>query len=497
MKGQVPLIINEEPKAMNALQDDNANRQKRLCLLGKIGWWEANFTTREYLCSEFISQLLGTGHIISFSDFAALIREDWRGRACQKFLSIEESDNYYEQEFPLCTPHGIVWVNSRMDSKKPNHKGELTAFGIIQEIPPRENKETLFKDIFDNIPAGVEIYNEEGVLIDVNKQDMEIFGVHHKRDMQGIDLLHNPNIGPERTRIIKENEESRFQFDYQFSLTDGYYPSSRNDSINLITKIRKMFDAKGKCMGYVMINLDNTANKERERELIAAKERAEKADKLKSAFIANMSHEIRTPLNAIIGFSSLMADTDNADERKMYQEIIDQNNTQLLKLISDVLDLAKIESGTFCIDKQPFDPIGLCTDVLISLKIKTHPDVNIHLADHLQECTLNSDRTRLNQVLTNLVNNAIKFTTHGSICIGYELVDKGMLRFYVTDTGIGIPQDKQAEIFNRFTKLNGFVQGSGLGLSICKSIIEALGGTIGVESEEGKGSTFWFTLPIT
>lgn len=481
---------------MDVPQKKDADRLNRLCHLGKIGWWEANFTTREYICSDFVSQLLGIGNIISFSRFSAMIREDWRQRVTLSFMTIETSDDYYEQEFPISTPHGTIWVNSRMDSKKVNEKGELTAFGILQEITPRENRETLFKDIFENIPAGVEIYNAEGVLTDINKQDLEIFGVHHKHDMLGIDLLHNPNIGPERTRAIMANDESRFQFDYQFSLTNGYYPSCRTDSINLITKIRKMFDAQGKCIGYVMINLDNTRNKEREQELIAAKERAERADKLKSAFIANMSHEIRTPLNAIVGFSSLMAETDSADERKMYQEIIDMNNTQLLKLVSDVLDLAKIESGTFCFEKQPFDPVGLCNDILISMKLKTSPAVTLYMADHLPDCTLNSDRTRLNQVLSNFVENSIKFTTQGSICIGFELTDDTHVRFYVKDTGIGIPEEKQAEVFNRFTKLDSFVQGSGLGLSISKSIVEGLGGIIGVESKEGAGSTFWFTVPI-
>ena len=185
----------------------------------------------------------------------------------------------------------------------------------------QEDEEILFKNIFENIPVGVEIYNDKGILVDVNSCDLDMFGVQDKQEMIGIDLLHNPNIGPERTNIIMSNDESRFQFDYDFNLTNGYYTSHKTGCINLITKIRKLFDSNGCCIGYVMINLDNTSHKERERELIASKERAEKADKLKNAFIANMSHEIRTPLNAIVGFSSLMADTDNHDERKIYQEI--------------------------------------------------------------------------------------------------------------------------------------------------------------------------------
>lgn len=365
-----------------------------------------------------------------------------------------------------------------------------------QTFASREDEETLFKNIFDNIPVGVEIYNEAGILVDVNAEDLAMFGLQRKEEMLGIDLLHNPNIGPERTRIIMENDESRFHFDYDFDLTQGYYPSHRTGTMNLITKIRKLFHSDGQCIGYVMINLDNTANRQRERELTAAKERAERADKLKSAFIANMSHEIRTPLNAIVGFSTLMAETDNRDERRMYQEIIDQNNAQLLTLISDVLDLARIESGTFAIEKQPFDPVGLCNDVVVSMGIKVQPGVELRVAPNLPVCTLHSDRTRVSQVLGNLVGNAAKFTSQGSITVGFELEDEAHVHFYVTDTGTGIPEEKHEAVFERFVKLDNFVPGSGLGLSICQSIVDELGGSIGVESQVGQGSTFWFTLPL-
>ena len=365
-----------------------------------------------------------------------------------------------------------------------------------QTFTSREDEETLFKNIFDNIPVGVEIYNEAGILVDVNAEDMAMFGVEDKQEMLGIDLLHNPNIRPERTRIIMSQDESRFHFDYSFDLTRGYYSSHRTGTINLITKIRKLFHSDGQCIGYVMINLNNTANRERERELTIAKERAERADTLKSAFIANMSHEIRTPLNAIVGFSTLMAETDNREERQMYQEIIDQNNTQLLKLIDDVLDLARIESGTFAIDKHPFDPVGLCNDIVVSMSIKVQPGVELRVADNLPECTLCSDRSRVSQVLSNLVGNATKFTSQGSITIGFELEDQTHVHFYVADTGKGIPKEKQEAVFERFVKLDSFIPGSGLGLSISQSIVDELGGTIGVESQVGQGSTFWFTLPL-
>lgn len=366
-----------------------------------------------------------------------------------------------------------------------------------QTFASREDEETLFKNIFDNIPVGVEIYNEAGILVDVNAEDLAMFGLQRKEEMLGIDLLHNPNIGPERTRIIMENDESRFHFDYDFDLTRGYYPSHRTGTMNLITKIRKLFHSDGQCIGYVMINIDNTRYRDRELELTAAKERAERADQLKSAFIANMSHEIRTPLNAIVGFSSLMAETDNRDERRMYQDIIDQNNSQLLKLIDDVLDLARIESETFVVEKQPFDPIGLCNDIVLSMSMKGESGVAIGVAEGLPACSLHSDRIRVSQVLGNLLGNAIKFTPQGSITLGFDVDEKQhSIRFYVTDTGIGIPEEKQEAVFERFVKLDSFVPGSGLGLSISRSIVEELGGTMGVESTVGQGSTFWFTLPL-
>ena len=365
-----------------------------------------------------------------------------------------------------------------------------------ESFASREDEETLFKNIFDTIPVGVEIYNDQGILVDVNETDMEMFGIQRKEDMLGIDLLHNPNIGVERTEYIMSHDESRFHFDYSFDLTQNYYKSSRKGSMNLITKIRKLFGNDGRCIGYVMINLDNTIHRNRELEIIAAKERAERADKLKSAFIANMSHEIRTPLNAIVGFSTLMADTDSREERMMYQGIIEQNNPQLLTLINDVLDLARIESGTFHTEKQPFDPMGLCNDVVVSIANTVQAGVELRLADNLPICTLYSDRTRVSQVLANLVGNAIKFTAQGHITVGFELEDKAHIHFYVADTGKGIPEEQQASVFERFVKLDNFVPGSGLGLSISQSIVDELGGSIGVESQVGKGSTFWFTLPL-
>lgn len=236
--------------------------------------------------------------------------------------------------------------------------------------------------------------------------------------------------------------------------------------------------------------------KDTEEALIAARDRALQADKLKSAFLANMSHEIRTPLNAIVGFSSLMGETGDMEEKRQYMAIIEENNDLLLQLISDILDLSKIEAGTFDFVEKELDVNMLCEDIVRFMKMKAKPGVEVLFDRHLPECRIVSDRNRLNQVIANFVNNAIKFTTAGSIRVGYDKVDETHLRFYVADTGLGIEPEMQAQIFDRFIKLNTFVHGTGLGLSISKSIIEQLGGTIGVDSEPGKGSCFWFVLPI-
>lgn len=236
--------------------------------------------------------------------------------------------------------------------------------------------------------------------------------------------------------------------------------------------------------------------KDTEEALIAARDRALQADKLKSAFLANMSHEIRTPLNAIVGFSSLMGETGDMEEKRQYMAIIEENNDLLLQLISDILDLSKIEAGTFDFVEKELDVNVLCEDIVRFMKMKAKPGVEVLFDRHLPECRIVSDRNRLNQVIANFVNNAIKFTTAGSIRVGYDKVDETHLRFYVADTGLGIEPEMQAQIFDRFIKLNTFVHGTGLGLSISKSIIEQLGGTIGVDSEPGKGSCFWFVLPI-
>lgn len=489
-----------------------------------------------------------------------------------------------------------------------------------------DRSEKLFKSIFANIPAGVEIYDKDGYLVDLNNKDLEIFGVVDKQDVIGVNFFENPNV-PQNIRDRVRNEDLvDFRLNYSFERATGYYQPDRRDAIDIYTKVSKLYDNEGNFNGYILISIDNTEQidamnrirdfenffllisdyakvgyaklnllnrkgyaikqwyknlgeeedtpladvvgvyrnmhpedrerifdfyrevrkgnrkhfqgemricrpgkknewnwirmnvvvttynpeeneveiiginyditelKETEKELILARDKAEMMDRLKSAFLANMSHEIRTPLNAIVGFSDLLVDTENIEERREYIQIVKENNDLLLQLISDILDLSKIEAGTFEFTNGDVDVNLLCEDIVRSMGMKAKEEVELVLDNHLPVCHVISDRNRIHQVISNFVNNAMKFTSEGSIHVGYKLKD-GELEFYVEDTGIGIEKEQLPHIFERFVKLNSFVHGTGLGLSICQSIVEQLGGRIGVDSEKGKGSRFWFTIP--
>ena len=502
----------------------------------------------------------------------------------------------------------------------------LDSTGSVQANRALDRSEKLFQNIFANIPAGVEIYDKDGYLIDLNNKDLEIFGVVNKSDVIGVNFFDNPNV-PQNIRDRVRNEDLvDFRLNYSFEQAGGYYETSRSNVIELYSKVSKLYDNEGNFSGYILISIDNTERidamnrirdfenfflmisdyakvgyaklnllnrkgyaikqwyknlgeeediplsevvavysqmhpedrkrfldfydgvrdgkrrhfqgemrirrpgtknewnwvssnvmvtnykpeeneieiiginyditelKETEAELIQARDKAEMMDRLKSAFLANMSHEIRTPLNAIVGFSDLLVETEELSERQEYIKIVRENNELLLQLISDILDLSKIEAGTFEFTNGDVDVNLLCEDIVRSMGMKAKEEVELVFDDHLPVCHVISDRNRIHQVISNFVNNAMKFTSEGSIHVGYKLKD-GELEFYVEDTGIGIEKEQLPHIFERFVKLNSFVHGTGLGLSICQSIVEQLGGRIGVDSEKGKGSRFWFTIP--
>lgn len=231
------------------------------------------------------------------------------------------------------------------------------------------------------------------------------------------------------------------------------------------------------------------------KELIQAKERAEESDRLKSAFLANMSHEIRTPLNAIVGFSSILAETADTPECHEYIRIIEDNNYLLLQLINDILDLSRIEAGLLDFHYTDVD-INECMHKLEdAFHFRMPANVECIMECGMKKCRIHTEKNRLLQVLGNYFSNAIKYTSQGSITIGYNPPRDGKLHFYVRDTGCGISSDKQQTIFQRFVKLDNFKQGTGLGLSICQMIAEKMDATVGVTSEVGKGSEFWIEIP--
>lgn len=280
-----------------------------------------------------------------------------------------------------------------------------------------------------------------------------------------------------------------------------------NATLNVLTSEKKSVECDAVISGsYFLLNEeenmvltvhDITQLKQAEKELTLAKEKAENADLSKSAFLANMSHEIRTPLNAITGFAEILASANTEEEKTQYQEIIKMNADLLLQLVNDILDMSKIEAGTLEFVYTKVDINLLLSDLRQLFQMRVNDaggNIQIIAEPGLPACTIETDRNRIAQVLSNFTTNAIKFTQKGTISIGYEARDTE-LYFYVTDTGAGIPADKLPEVFDRFVKLNKDKKGTGLGLSISKTIVNKLEGQIGADSVEGKGSTFWFTIP--
>ena len=488
-----------------------------------------------------------------------------------------------------------------------------------------DNSEKILRNIYKNLPAGVELYDKDGYLVDINDKELEIFGLSDKHEALGVNLFDNPNIPLEVKERLRAKEDVNFSINYDFSKINQYVDSRRNGIINLTTKVTALYDSQNRFINYLFINIDTTETtnaytkiqefenlflligdyakvgfahfnvltrdgyaqdtwyrnlgekegipmpqvigvyahvvpedqavlknfvrevkegkasslrkevrvcrengkytwtsinvmvrdyrpqdgiidmlcinyditplKETEQKLIIARDKAEELDRLKSAFLANMSHEIRTPLNAIVGFSSLLAETDSRSERQEYIKIVQENNELLLQLISDILDLSKIEAGTFNFVYTNVDVNETCSEIIKSMGMKVSKGVELIFGELFPECYIYMDKNRFTQVISNFINNALKFTQQGSITLGYEQVSHQKIKFYVRDTGMGIPEEKQKSVFERFVKLNTFVQCTGLGLSICKSIVSQMGGEIGVDSTEGVGSCFWFTHP--
>lgn len=302
---------------------------------------------------------------------------------------------------------------------------------------------------------------------------------------------------PEDTERVRENIVGMSAGQYkEFSLQYRSRTKWDQDWQTLIvTGLPSERDKKGNIIRYTGIAFNNTKWEKMAQELKEMKDKAELSDRLKSAFLANMSHEIRTPLNAIVGFSELLVDSDDPDEKKEYWHIIESNNDLLLRLINDILDLSKIESGIIDRKRERFNLTQLCNELYVMMRSKIpNADVELVQDNPCPECWIFLDSNRLKQVWMNFLTNAVKYTRSGYIRMGYS-VEKDGIRFYVEDTGTGIPKELQDRVFGRFQKLNEFVQGTGLGLAISRAIVEAAGGEIGFTSEQGIGSTFWAWVP--
>ena len=601
-----------------------------------MGWWEADLKTESYICSEYISRLLGLDEdgTISFKDFnKRILKEEQRHTTTHSFDNIRQTQ---ETVYLLNTVEGPTWIRSKICLQRTDENGNVKVYGIAetQDGPDMssasqalQERNRLLHNIYKYLPVGIELYNREGILIDMNDKEQEMFHLKQKEDLLGINIFENPIFPEEMKSKLRKHENADFTFRYDFSKIDNYYKTQKKTgTIDLVTKVTSLYDDNHNLTNYLLINADKTettvaynkiqefeshfeliddyakvgyANydllneqgyaqrswyknlgektetplseiigtynhlhpddrtimldflqnvkrglahklsrevrvlkedgsfmwthvniiverympeqniieiicinyditqlKKTEAMLIQAKEKAEEADRLKSAFLANMSHEIRTPLNAIVGFSNMLPEIEDRAEMREYADIIETNTDLLLQLINDILDLSKIEAGTFDFCPSLIDVNQTLTEIEQSMQLRLKSDtVTFTFTERLPECTFYIDKNRLMQLLSNFAINAIKFTKVGNIRMGYRMVDAGTICFYVSDTGCGMSHEQCAHVFERFVKYNPFIQGTGLGLSICHTIVDRLKGKIGVDSKEGEGSTFWFTLP--
>lgn len=616
---------------MNRLQDFTFFSQ--LMANANMGWWKANLSTANYECSDFIVELLGldqTG-IISFEDFNKRIQKEEQHSATFHSFGVYQ---WPEVVYLLDTVKGSVWVRSKVCFQETDEDGNEVIYGIseVQDGPDMASayqalqySERLLSNIFKYLPIGIELYDMDGGLVDLNDKELEMFHIEKKEDVLGINIFDNPIFPKEMKERLKKNEDADFTFRYDFSKVGSYYQNTQKQgTIDLVTKVTTLYDSEHQPINYLLINADKTETtvaynkiqefeeffelvgdyakvgyahfnilsghgyaqkswyrnvgeadetplsdifgtyrhfhpddrallirflddarnglttqlskemrvlredgtytwthvnllvkkyapqdriieiisinyditelKRTEEMLVKARDKAEASDRLKSAFLANMSHEIRTPLNAIVGFSSLLTSTENAAEKELYNSLIGHNNKLLLNLINDVIDLSKIESGYLELRPDWVNLTELLDESVAEYAHQVPSGVELLTNYPAHDSLVELDRLRIKQILSNFLSNALKNTATGHVEVFYE-VDHQSVRIGVKDTGRGIPQNMLEKIFERFEKLDSFAQGAGLGLPICKLIVEKMNGRILVDSQLGIGTTFIIELP--
>ena len=616
---------------MNRLQDFTFFSQ--LMANANMGWWKANLSTANYECSDFIVELLGldqTG-VISFEDFNKRIQKE------EQLSTTVHSYGVYQRPevvYLLDTVKGSVWVRSKVCFQETDEDGNEIIYGIseVQDGPDMASayqalqySERLLSNIFKCLPIGIELYDMDGVLVDLNDKELEMFHIEKKEDVLGINIFDNPIFPKEMKERLKKNEDADFTFRYDFSKVGSYYQNTQKQgTIDLMTKVTTLYNSEHQPINYLLINADKTETtvaynkiqefeeffelvgdyakvgyahfnilsghgyaqkswyrnvgeadetplsdifgtyrhfhpddrallirflddarkglttqlskemrvlredgtytwthvnllvkkyapqdriieiisinyditelKRTEEMLVKARDKAEASDRLKSAFLANMSHEIRTPLNAIVGFSSLLTSTESAAEKELYNSLIGHNNKLLLNLINYVIDLSKIESGYLELRPDWVNLTELLDESVAEYAHQVPSGVELLTNYPAHDSLVELDKLRIKQILSNFLSNALKNTTTGHVEVFYE-VDHQSVRIGVKDTGRGIPQNMLEKIFERFEKLDSFAQGAGLGLPICKLIVEKMNGRILVDSQLGIGTTFIIELP--
>ena len=469
----------------------------------QIALWEININTLECTFTQEYFESLGLDKVgiryQNLEEFCSFVHPDDKHlvslEGFQKKLDGFDESNVLRVR--CVGAHGeIVWLEDHLLSVEKDKSGNperllcytVNVTGQCEREAHISRVEERNRKIIQALPEFIFILDQDFFITDVLMSSDTIL-LHPVEQLRGADgrTIYSPEVSDLFLRNIRQCLEDG-------ELKEIEYPLDVDDCERHYFQARIAPFEDNKVMALIHDIGDRV---QRSNELIEAKQRAEEADRMKSVFLANMSHEIRTPLNAIVGFSSLLAEADD-DERESYMSLVEENNELLLNLISDILDISKIEAGTVELIITRVDVARLCREVISTCSHKKHEEaVGLRFDESSPQIMVDADKNRIMQVLSNFITNALKFTTKGSVTLSYRLEDDGLLHFCVTDTGKGIPAEQQHEIFSRFVKLDSFSQGAGLGLSICQSLVERMGGQIGVNSREGEGSCFWFTHPYT